>query len=155
MDEVRLLPRLIVALIFGLLLGFERERTRKRAGLRTHSIVTLSTATLMAAATLLQTEDGAIVGDPVRMSQGILTGIGFIGAGTILSHRNTVTGVTTAATIWLSATVGMLCGSGLYILAGGLTALCLATLMGTDWLIGRMPPGQASAESELERGEND
>lgn len=155
MDEVRLLPRVIVALVLGLLLGLERERKRKPAGLRTHAIVTLSTATLMAAATLLQTEDGVIVGDPVRMSQGILTGIGFIGAGAILRHRNTVTGLTTAATIWLSATVGMLCGVGLYVLAGGLTVLCLATLTGTDWLIERMPPGEASAESELEREEND
>jgi putative Mg2+ transporter-C (MgtC) family protein len=155
MDELRLLPRLIVALVLGMVLGFERERKRKPAGLRTHSLVTLSTATLMAAASLLQHEDGAIVGDPVRMSQGILTGIGFIGAGTILRHRDTVTGITTAATIWMSATVGMLCGSGLYVLAVALTFLSVASLTGmdaiTDRWFGRNPP----TESELEREENE
>jgi putative Mg2+ transporter-C (MgtC) family protein len=155
MDELRLLPRLIVALVLGIGLGFELERKNKPAGLRTHAIVTLSTAALMAAATLLQIEDGTVVGDPVRMSQGILTGIGFIGAGTILRHRNTVTGITTAATIWLGASVGMLCGAGLYVLAVSLTALSLLALLGTDWLSGRIVGVGPKAESELEREEND
>src|SRR5262245_52504512 len=117
MDEVRLLPRLVVALVLGIVLGVERERARKPAGLRTHAVVSLSCATLMAASGLLQTSDGAIVGDPTRMAQGILTGIGFIGAGTILRQQNMVIGITTAATIWLSAAVGILCGSGFYVLA--------------------------------------
>jgi putative Mg2+ transporter-C (MgtC) family protein len=123
--------------------------------LRTHAVVTLSTAALMAAAALLQTEDGAVIGDPVRMSQGILTGIGFIGAGAILRHRNTVTGITTAATIWLAASVGMLCGAGLYVLAVSLTALSLLALVGSDWLSGRVTGVGPKGESELEREEND
>jgi putative Mg2+ transporter-C (MgtC) family protein len=155
MDELRLLPRLLVALVLGFVLGFERERKHKPAGLRTHAVVTLSTATLMAAAGLLQTDDGTVVGDPVRMSQGILTGIGFIGAGTILRHRNTVTGITTAATIWLGASVGMLCGTGLYVLAVSLTALSLLALIGSDWLSGRIAGVGPKAESELDREEDD
>lgn len=155
MDELRLLPRLLVALVLGFILGFERERKHKPAGLRTHAVVTLSTATLMAAASLLQTEDGNVIGDPVRMSQGILTGIGFIGAGTILRHRNTVTGITTAATIWLSASVGILCGAGLYVLALSLTALSLLALFGSDWLSERVAGVGPRAESELDREEND
>ena len=155
MDELRLLPRLLVALVLGFVLGFERERKHKPAGLRTHAVVTLSTATLMAAAGLLQTEEGTVVGDPVRMSQGILTGIGFIGAGTILRHRNTVTGITTAATIWLGASVGMLCGAGLYVFAVSLTVLSLLALVGSDWLSGQIAGVGPKAESELDREEND
>ena len=135
MDEVRLLPRLLVALLLGLALGVERERRRKPAGLRTHTVVCLSTATLMAAAELLQDSETVVVGDPTRMSQGILTGIGFIGAGTIVRQRNMVTGITTAATIWLTAAVGILAGAGFYMLALALTALALFALNGMNWLV--------------------
>jgi putative Mg2+ transporter-C (MgtC) family protein len=156
MDELRLLPRLLVALVLGIVLGIERERKHKPAGLRTHAVVTLSTAGLMGASSLLQTSaGGAIVGDPVRMSQGILTGIGFIGAGAILRHRTTVTGITTAATIWLSASVGILAGAGFYVLAVSITLLTVLSLASLDRIAGRMGNNEARAETELEGEEND
>lgn len=150
MDEVRLLPRLLVAFLLGMALGVERERRRKPAGLRTHTVVCLSTATLMAAAHLLQTSEGAIIGDPARMSQGILTGIGFIGAGTIVRQRNMVTGITTAATIWLTAAVGILAGAGFYVLATALAALALLALNGMTGMVRRLRTDARAAEPELE-----
>jgi putative Mg2+ transporter-C (MgtC) family protein len=134
-DEARLLPRLVLALVLGVALGIEREWRRKPAGLRTHGLVCLSTATLMAVSHLLQTEGGTLAGDPTRMAQGILTGIGFIGAGTIVRHGDAITGITTAATIWLTATVGILAGSGYYVLAVGVTLLALLVLDGMNRLV--------------------
>jgi putative Mg2+ transporter-C (MgtC) family protein len=127
---MELLPRLLLAVVLGGVLGIEREYDRKPAGLRTHIIVCLSSATLMAASRLLQGHDGTIIGDPARMAQGILTGIGFIGAGTIVQQRNMVTGITTASTIWMAAAVGILCGSGFYLLALAATALAFVVLEG-------------------------
>ena len=154
MDEVRLLPRLLVALLLGLALGVERERRRKPAGLRTHTVVCLSTATLMAAAELLQDRETGVVGDPTRMSQGILTGIGFIGAGTVVRQRNMVTGITTAATIWLTAAVGMLTGAGFFVLAVALTGFSLVALNGMTWLVRWLrtnaPIRETHSEPELE-----
>ena len=159
MDEVRLLPRLVVALLLGMALGVERERRRKPAGLRTHTVVCLSTATLMAAAHLLQESEAGLVGDPTRMSQGILTGIGFIGAGTIVRQRNMVTGITTAATIWLTAAVGILAGAGFYMLALALTALALFALNGMNWLVRWLRTEarirETEAEPELEAEDDD
>jgi len=150
MDELRLLPRLAVAFVLGIALGVERERRGKPAGLRTHVLVCLSTATLMAAAELLQDRDGAIVGDPTRMAQGILTGIGFIGAGTIVRQRNMVTGITTAATIWLTAATGMMAGAGLYVLAVAITVLAVLALDGLEWLVARVRPAGPSTDVRQE-----
>ena len=150
MDELRLLPRLAVAFVLGIALGVERERRGKPAGLRTHVLVCLSTATLMAAAELLQDRDGAIVGDPTRMAQGILTGIGFIGAGTIVRQRNMVTGITTAATIWLTAATGMMAGAGLYVLALAITVLAVLALDGLEWLVARVRPAGPSRAVQQE-----
>lgn len=145
MDELRLLPRLLVAFVLGIALGVERERRGKPAGLRTHVLVCLSTATLMAAAELLQDRDGTTIGDPTRMAQGILTGIGFIGAGTIVRQRNMVTGITTAATIWLTAATGMMAGAGLFVLAVAITVLAVLALDGLEWLVARVrSPGPSS-----------
>ena len=155
MDELRLMPRILVALVLGFVLGVERERRRKPAGLRTHTVVCLSTATLMAASSLLQDDDGAQVGDPTRMAQGILTGIGFIGAGTIVRQRTVVTGITTAATIWLTATVGILAGAGYILLAVALAALALLSLDGMDWFVRRLRPDPHAAEPTLEADEAD
>lgn len=154
MDEIRLLPRLLVAFVLGVALGVERQRQRKPAGLRTHVLVTVSTAALMAVASLLQTPNGQILGDPARMAQGILTGIGFIGAGAIVRQRGSVIGVTTAATIWMAAGVGILAGSGYYILAVTLTALALLALEGLTWAIRRLHLDEQTGETEL-RGEDD
>src|SRR5262249_46339386 len=141
MDELRLVPRLLVAFVLGFALGVERERRRKPAGLRTHTVVCLSTAALMAGSQLLQTQGPTPIGDPTRRAQGILTGIGFIGAGTIVRQGNMVPGITPAATIWLSATVGILVGAGYYILSITLAVLAVLALDGMNWLVGLLRGG--------------
>ena len=101
--------RLLLAALCGGLLGFERERAGKEAGLRTHMLVALA-----AFFVLVPQQAGVSPGDMSRVLQGIITGIGFIGAGTILklSEREEVRGLTTAAGIWLTAAVGIAAGMG-------------------------------------------
>jgi putative Mg2+ transporter-C (MgtC) family protein len=102
--------RLLLAALCGGLLGFERERAGKEAGLRTHMLVALGAAFFV----LIPQQAGVPPGDMSRVLQGIITGIGFIGAGTILklSEREEVRGLTTAAGIWLTAAVGIAAGMG-------------------------------------------
>lgn len=126
MEEVRLVPRLVVAFAIGMMLGVERQRRRKPAGLRTHVLVATSSALLMALSALLREQEPIAAGDPVRMAQGVLTGIGFIGAGTIVRQGDVVIGLTTAGTIWTAATLGLAAGAGFYVLA--LTGAALAMI---------------------------
>jgi putative Mg2+ transporter-C (MgtC) family protein len=102
--------RLLLAALCGGLLGFERERAGKEAGLRTHMLVALGAAFFV----LIPQQAGVSPGDMSRVLQGIITGIGFIGAGTILklSEREEVRGLTTAAGIWLTAAMGIAAGMG-------------------------------------------
>ena len=102
--------RLLLAALCGGLLGYERERAGKEAGLRTHMLVALGAAFFV----LIPQQAGVSPGDMSRVLQGIITGIGFIGAGTILklSEREEVRGLTTAAGIWLTAAVGIAAGMG-------------------------------------------
>lgn len=109
-EMIRVSWRLAWAALLGALIGIEREWMRKAAGLRTHTTVALASATFV----LLLTEGEADVADVSRVIQGIAAGIGFIGAGTILKGDNaqTIQGLTTAATIWLTAAVGAAAGAG-------------------------------------------
>ena len=122
--------RLGAALLAGGLLGLNRELHGKPAGFRTHALVSLGAAVATIAA--LRSEDGSLIADPSaigRVAQGILTGVGFLGAGVILRDpTGHVTGLTTAATIWICAVLGMVCGLGYWhVLAVtlGLTAFAL------------------------------
>jgi putative Mg2+ transporter-C (MgtC) family protein len=107
---VRVLVRVLVAAALGGLLGFERERAGKAAGLRTHMLVALGAALFV----LFPAEAGMGPGDLSRVIQGVATGIGFIGAGTILKKAESeeIQGLTTAASIWLTAAIGMAVGAG-------------------------------------------
>jgi putative Mg2+ transporter-C (MgtC) family protein len=107
---VRVVSRLLVAAVLGGLVGAEREHAGKAAGLRTHMLVALG-ATLFV---LFPTEAGMPIGDLSRVIQGVVTGIGFVGAGAILrrSDSNEVEGLTTAAGIWLTAAIGLAVGAG-------------------------------------------
>jgi putative Mg2+ transporter-C (MgtC) family protein len=102
--------RLLLAALCGGLLGFERERAGKEAGIRTHMLVALGAAFFV----LIPQQAGVSPGDMSRVLQGIITGIGFIGAGTILklNEQEEVRGLTTAAGIWLTAAVGIAAGMG-------------------------------------------
>ncbi len=106
----QIIVRLLLAAILGGLLGFEREHAGKAAGIRTHMLVALGAAFFI----LIPSQAGVPVADLSRVLQGIITGIGFIGAGTILksSEQGQIYGLTTAAGIWLTAAVGIAAGMG-------------------------------------------
>lgn len=116
--------RLVAAFAAGAILGLDREHRERPAGLRTHVLVSL-TACLSMLATL------AVGGDPSnpgRVAQGVLTGIGFLGAGTIMRQGNVVRGLTTAASVWAAAVLGMALGAGWYLGAVVTLGLAVVTL---------------------------
>jgi putative Mg2+ transporter-C (MgtC) family protein len=121
--------RLILAVALGGMLGYERERLGKAAGLRTHMLVSLGSALFILGAL----DAGAAPGDLTRVVQGIATGIGFVGAGAILKLTEQghvqVKGLTTASTVWIAAAVGMAVGAGRVWLPVFSTALCLVILV--------------------------
>lgn len=130
-DELVIIARVAGALLIGALIGFERTFHGRPAGFRTHSLVCIASAILMIVTvyqhqwmTLL--EHDAIRTDPTRMAQGIMTGIGFLGAGVIFKEGLTVRGLTTAASIWVTAAIGILVGIGFWFAA---VVGALATLM--------------------------
>jgi putative Mg2+ transporter-C (MgtC) family protein len=123
--------RLGAALVIGSVLGLNRELHGKAAGLRTHALVCLGAA--VAALISLQSPTGMIPSDANaigRIIQGILTGIGFLGAGVILRDpAGHVTGLTTAATIWICAVLGVACGLGYWLILGVALSLTLIALL--------------------------
>jgi putative Mg2+ transporter-C (MgtC) family protein len=135
---VRVTWRLGMAAVLGGVVGLEREWKHKAAGLRTHMTVALSAATFV----LVALESGAAEGDVGRVIQGVAAGVGFLGAGTILkrSSEENIQGLTTAATIWLTAAVGVAAGAGhLTVAAIGVIAatLTLVILGGVEKLVNR------------------
>lgn len=106
----RIVVRLVLAALLGGLLGYERERHGKAAGVRTHMLVSLGAALFV----LVPEQAGAAPADVTRVIQGLVAGIGFLGAGSIIKNRDeeNVSGLTTAAGIWLTAAVGVACGLG-------------------------------------------
>lgn len=115
--------RLVAALLAGAVIGWDRERHDKPAGLRTHMLVSLGSAMLMVIATrfatLAQAGDATVRVDPTRVIAGIVGGIGFIGAGAIMKGkgRPSVSGITTAASVWVSSAAGIACGMGYHDIA--------------------------------------
>jgi putative Mg2+ transporter-C (MgtC) family protein len=127
--ELNLALRLTVGLALGAIIGFERELHRQPAGFRTHSLVALGAAlfTIVSAYGFA----GPLV-DPTRIAAQIVSGIGFIGAGTILQHRGHIRGLTTAASLWAVAAIGMAAGAGMFVMAGTGTVLILVVLSVLD-----------------------
>ena len=112
-----LVLRLGLATVLGGLIGLERERSERAAGLRTHALVSVASALIMVVSTygFPSSIDGVVVGlDPSRLAAQVVSGIGFLGAGVIIFRENTVRGLTTAATVWSVAGIGLAAGSGLY-----------------------------------------
>lgn len=134
MTELDALLRILVAVALGAAFGLERELTDKPAGLRTYMLVAEGAALFMVGSILLAQEftpaGGRIAPDPTRIPVGIVTGVGFLGAGVIFQSRDRILGITTAASIWVVAAVGMLAGAGYYITAVGGTIVGLLTLAG-------------------------
>lgn len=115
--------RFLLASILGGIIGWPRESSDKPAGLRTHMLVSLGSASFMILASGMLSGQG-IPHDPLRVITGIVTGVGFLGAGSIIQARGEVHGITTAAGIWLVAGIGTMCGAGMHGLA------IMATLFG-------------------------
>lgn len=120
--------RIFVAAMFGGLIGFEREFRSKEAGLRTHFLVALGSALFMIISQY--GFEGVRAGrfDVSRVAAQVVSGIGFIGAGIIIFHKNAVRGLTTAAGLWVTAAIGLACGGGMYVLAAVATVLVLLAL---------------------------
>ena len=133
--RVDLLIKLALAVLLGGIIGFERELAGKPAGLRTNILICIGAALLMDVSIRVGIIDGHRVGDPGRIAAQIVSGIGFLGAGTILQGQGVVTGLTSAATIWVVAAIGMTVGAGFYIEgigAGLLVTFVLAGLGGLE-----------------------
>jgi putative Mg2+ transporter-C (MgtC) family protein len=136
--------RLCVALLLGGLVGLERSYHGRPAGFRTHALVCLSTSLLMMVTVyedkwFVSSEDLHAALDPTRMAQGIMTGIGFLGAGVIVQEGVSVRGLTTAASIWITAAIGVLIGIGFYFPALFAFVLTLGTLSVFRWIENKLP----------------
>jgi putative Mg2+ transporter-C (MgtC) family protein len=124
--------RLVVAMLIGCALGINRDLRNKPAGLRTHALVSLGSALIVVTSIVLaHAVTPPDAGSVLRVVQGVITGIGFLGGGVILRDRETqsVTGLTTAATIWISACLGLTCGAGQWQLALLAVAITLVVLI--------------------------
>ena len=137
-----LILRVLAAAGLSAVIGLEREMHGRPAGLRTHVLVGIGAALVMASGEAVVQLVAARVGiqiDPGRIAAGVITGIGFLGAGTIIRVGDWIRGLTTAASIWYVAALGIVAGQGLYGLALGGTAIGLVVLTALDWAEARVP----------------
>ena len=157
--QLDLALRLTVGLILGAVIGFERELHRQPAGFRTHSLVSLGAALFTVVSAFGFSGDAV---DPTRIAAQIVSGIGFIGAGTILQYRGHIRGLTTAASLWSVAAIGTAAGAGLYVVAVVGTVLILVILSILDRVESvarrrlRLPPDSyVLPEEEAEDGKSE
>ena len=133
-SEWEFLGRAAAAALLGGTLGFDRELRRAAAGVRTYALVGMGSAVFMAAVILISQEveaDSSVFNDnQVRMAAGLVAGVGFLGAGAILRTDESVRGLTTAAGIWVTAAIGVLIGTGFWILGVGVTIFALLIIVG-------------------------
>ena len=124
---------LLLSLVLGFAIGLEREYANKWAGLRTHILVCVGSCIFTILSIwgfpVLMAEDATATRDSARIAAQILTGIGFIGGGTVLRHGSAIYGLTTASTLWVAAAIGMACGCGMYWIAGLSTFYSVAVLI--------------------------
>lgn len=146
-DEVDILIRLSLALLLGGLIGLEREQSNHAAGLRTNILVCLGACLLM----LLSiygfsdfVEEPNVRVDPARLAAAVITGVGFLGAGTILFTGKSITGLTTAASLWVVAAIGLAVGAGFYFASASVTVMVLLTL----WLFNKLEKRYIKAKKE-------
>jgi putative Mg2+ transporter-C (MgtC) family protein len=125
--ELTVIIRLLLAAILGAGIGYQRERSGKPAGLRTHTLIALGAALF----TIVSIFGFGDQGDPSRVAAGVVAGVGFLGAGVIFrSMRGDIpVGLTTAASVWIVAAIGMAAGAGLYLVAAIVALLCVIILM--------------------------
>ena len=130
-----LLGRLALAVLLGGIVGVVRELSGKPAGLRTNILICLGSALLMDLSITIGVTDGDVrIGDPARIAAQVVTGVGFLGAGTIMQARGEVVGLTTAATIWVVAAIGLAVGAGHRAEAVAAALLVTLVLTALGWL---------------------
>jgi len=156
--QIELTLRLVVALLLGAVIGWERELQRMPAGFRTHALVALGAAIFTIVGAYAFSGSG---GDSGRVAAQIVSGIGFLGGGAILHYGGTVRGLTTAASLWAVAAVGMAAGAGLLVMASVSAALVIVALevfQRLEHVIKRrlkIPTGRAPALADAEAEEGD
>lgn len=139
MSDLVVIGRLLLSALLTGLVGYERERHGRAAGFRTHLLVGIGSCLIMLTALyLMDTLAGRVAVDPTRMAAQVISGIGFLGAGTILRFRASVRGLTTAASLWAVAGIGMAAGAGFTLGAVATTIAVLIALFGFARLERRM-----------------
>ncbi|WP_230180691.1 MgtC/SapB family protein [Aquabacterium sp. CECT 9606] len=140
----RIVVRLLLAALLGGVLGYERERRGKAAGVRTHMLVAMGAALFV----LVPQQGGMEVADLSRVMQGVIAGIGFLGAGAIIKNHSEedVQGLTTAAGVWMTAAIGIACGLGREVTALISTVMALAVLNTVPRLLGTDKPNGKNSE---------
>ena len=139
------LLRMVLAVVAGGLVGLEREFRGRQAGFRTNILVCLGSALVMLVSIEFARQRWTpqaginINVDPARVAYGVMTGVGFLGAGTILHNKGTVRGLTTAAALWCVASIGLAAGIGMYLLAFGATVLVVTALWILDYFEDVLP----------------
>lgn len=129
-SELEGLGKLALACVLGGILGLEREMTHHPAGLRTHILVALGSAGFtLTGLFLLAPMPGDMATNLSRVMQGVITGMGFIGAGAIMKEGASIHGLTTAASLWVASSVGLMVACGAFVLAAGTTVLGLVALL--------------------------
>ncbi|WP_313758842.1 MgtC/SapB family protein [Tissierella sp.] len=130
-DNVEIILRIILSAIIGGLIGMEREANNRPAGLRTHVLVSVGSALIMLISMygFYDLKTGLRIGDPSRLAAQVVSGIGFLGAGTIIRTGSHIKGLTTAASLWVCAGIGLAIGNG-YYLGGLLTAAVVLLTLG-------------------------
>ncbi len=136
MNGMDILFRLLLALLFGGVIGFERERQGRAAGFRTHILVCVGACLVMCLGLYLAEQYPN--SDPSRIAAHVISGIGFLGAGTILRFRVSVRGLTTAASLWTVSVIGLAVGAGFYLAALLATGAVLVTLYWLNFLVDRV-----------------
>jgi putative Mg2+ transporter-C (MgtC) family protein len=142
--------RLVLALILGAAVGLEREAQDKPAGLRTYMLVSLASATFMLLALeMMQFSDemsDAARLDPIRVMEAVVTGVAFLGAGTIIQSRSGIRGITTGAGMWLAGAIGLACGLASFLIAVMVAALSVIVLLIVGHLERRVKDNQETED---------
>ena len=145
--------RLVVSMILGAVIGMERKRRGQMAGMRTFALISMGATLAMVLSIYVPQEYlGLKNGDPGRIAAQVISGIGFLGAGAIIQMKGSVRGLTTAAGIWMSATIGMAVGVGMYAVAGVATVLVIFVLMILEHIEHRVHVGSTAKTVNLRLG---
>lgn len=146
-SELHIFLRLMLALLLGGLIGFEREQSKHAAGLRTNILVCLGSCLLMMLSIYgfsAFVDEPNVRVDPARLAAAVITGVGFLGAGTILFTGKSITGLTTAASLWVVSAIGLAVGAGFYFASSATTVMVLLTL----WAFNKLEKRYIRAKKE-------